>query len=90
MSGITRAAAQPTRRTPPSFVAHALDDSIVSHKHGELFCNASRAHGVACEYVTLARGGHAFVSRPQAWRVCTAAAGEWLRRSGWCESAAAG
>ena len=34
-----------TRDTPPTFIAHARDDDIVSTQHGELFCNASRAHG---------------------------------------------
>ena len=55
-----------TRDTPPTFIAHARDDDIVSTQHGELFCNASRAHGVPCEYVLLARGGHAFVARSHA------------------------
>jgi acetyl esterase/lipase len=71
-----------TRDTPPTFIAHARDDDIVSTQHGELFCNASRAHGVPCEYVLLARGGHAFVARPQPWAECKAAAATWLRSRG--------
>ena len=42
----------------------------------------SRAHGVPCEYVLLARGGHAFVARPQPWAECKAAAATWLRSWG--------
>merc|ERR1712129_318765 len=67
-----------TRRTPPTFVAHARDDDIVSWKHGELFCNASHAQGVRCDLFQMRRGGHAFVTRPQPWSECRAAAAAWL------------
>ena len=71
-----------TRRTPPTFVAHARDDDIVSWRHAELFCNASHAHGVPCDFLQLRRGGHAFVTRPQPWSECKAAAAAWLRSRG--------
>ena len=71
-----------TRRTPPAFVAHARDDDIVSWRHAELFCNASHAHGVPCDFLQLRRGGHAFVTRPQPWGECKAAAAAWLRSRG--------
>ena len=71
-----------TRRTPPAFVAHARDDDIVSWRHAELFCNASHAHGVPCDFLQLRRGGHAFVTRQQPWGECKAAAAAWLRSRG--------
>ena len=67
-----------SRTTPPSFIAHARDDEVVRWEHGALFCNASRAHGVPCEYALLGRGGHAFVARPHPWDECKAAAAAWL------------
>ena len=71
-----------THRTPPAFVAHARDDDIVSWRHAELFCNASHAHGVPCDFLQLRRGGHAFVTRQQPWGECKAAAAAWLRSRG--------
>ena len=71
-----------TRRTPPAFVAHARDDDIVSWRHAELFCNASHAFGVPCDFLQLRRGGHAFVTRPQPWGECKSAAAAWLRSRG--------
>ena len=62
-------------------VAHARDDNIVPHANAALYCNASRAVGVACEQLLLERGGHAFVVRPGPWRTCTTAAAAWLVRT---------
>ena len=71
-----------TPRTPPALVVHALDDTLVSPEHGRLYCNASHARGARCDFVPIARGGHAFVNKPEPWRQCTAAVAEWLLRTG--------
>lgn len=70
-----------TSHAPPAFVAHARDDNIVPHDNAALFCNTSRARGVACEQLLLERGGHAFVVRHGPWRTCTTAAAAWLVRT---------
>lgn len=47
-----------TTHTPPTFLAHAVDDKLVPSRHSEMFQNALLAKDVAVKYLPLARGGH--------------------------------
>ena len=49
---------QVTDKTPPCYLAHALDDHAVTHENSRLFADALKAHGVACEYLELPSGDH--------------------------------
>ena len=49
---------QVTDRTPPTFLAHALDDKPVPPENSRLFHEALRRHNVASRYLELPSGGH--------------------------------
>lgn len=47
-----------TTRTPPTFLAHALDDKPVPPENSKAFYEALLAHKVPARYVELSSGGH--------------------------------
>jgi acetyl esterase/lipase len=49
---------QVTAQTPPAFLAHAKDDSMVSPDNSLMFYQALLAHQVPAKYLELASGGH--------------------------------
>jgi len=49
---------QVTKRTPPTFLAHARDDKVVVLENSQRFHTALQAYRVATEYLELPRGGH--------------------------------
>lgn len=49
---------QVTDQTPPMFLAHAQDDTVVPPEHSRLLHEALEAHHVATEYLELPSGGH--------------------------------
>ena len=49
---------QITEKTPPAFLAHALDDAVVVPENSKMFYEALRARGVAAKYLELPSGGH--------------------------------
>ncbi len=49
---------QVTDKTPPTFLAHAKDDTLVSPDNSRLFFNALQAHKVSSRYLELPSGGH--------------------------------
>lgn len=49
---------QVTDRTPPTFLAHALDDKSVPPDNSKLFYEALRTHNIPSKYLELASGGH--------------------------------
>ena len=49
---------QVTAKTPPAFLAHALDDSAVVPAHSQMFYEALRSHKVPAHYLELPSGGH--------------------------------
>lgn len=49
---------QVTDKTPPAFLAHALDDKVVSPDNSRVFYEALRACQVPAEYLQLPSGGH--------------------------------
>jgi acetyl esterase/lipase len=50
--------AQVTDKTPPAFLAHAKDDTVVVPENSKVFYDALRADKVPAEYLELASGGH--------------------------------
>jgi acetyl esterase/lipase len=49
---------QVSDKTPPMFLAHAQDDTLVPPDNSRMMYEALRAHGVAAEYLKLPSGGH--------------------------------
>ncbi len=49
---------QVTAQTPPTFLAHAQNDTVVPPDHSQMFYQALRAHDVPAEYLQLPSGGH--------------------------------
>ena len=47
-----------TSRTPPAFLAQALDDIPVSPENSRMFHEALRSHKIASRYLELPSGGH--------------------------------
>ena len=47
-----------TKQTPPAFLAHARDDTVVVPENSRKFHAALRACGIASEYLELPSGGH--------------------------------
>ena len=49
---------QVTANTPPAFIAHAKDDTVVVSANSELYLKALVANSVAAKYVELPSGNH--------------------------------
>ena len=49
---------QVTDKTPPTFLAHPLDDKVVAPANSQSFYKALQAHQVPSKYLELASGGH--------------------------------
>lgn len=49
---------QVTERTPPTFLAHAQDDKVVTPENSKAFYEALQAHQVPAQYLELPSGGH--------------------------------
>lgn len=49
---------QVTAKTPPAFLAHALDDKVVPPEHSRVFYEALRASKIPAQYLELPSGGH--------------------------------
>jgi acetyl esterase/lipase len=49
---------QVTARTPPTFLAHAVDDQVVPPQHSRVFYEALQKYKVPAEYLELPSGGH--------------------------------
>lgn len=49
---------QVTPRTPPTFLAHALDDKPVPPAHSQAFYDALQAQKIPSQYLELPSGGH--------------------------------
>ncbi len=49
---------QVTARTPPTFLAHALDDKAVPPEHSKAFYQALQAEKIPSKYLELPSGGH--------------------------------
>lgn len=51
---------QVTADTPPAFLVHAEDDTVVPIANSEAYAGALAQHGVAVELLTYPEGGHGF------------------------------
>ena len=72
---------QVTERTPPIFLAHAVDDTAVSPENSRLLHRALRDHGVPTEYLELPNGGHGLNGyRGPSWDAWQAGSLAWLAR----------
>lgn len=49
---------QVTARTPPTFLAHAVDDKVVPPEHSKSFYEALQAQHIPSQYLELPSGGH--------------------------------
>ncbi len=49
---------QVTDKTPPMFLAHAKDDTLVSPDNSRMLYEALKAHQVPAAYLELPSGGH--------------------------------
>ena len=49
---------QVTEQTPPTFLAHAVDDKLVPIENSKLFYEAAKAHHVPTRLLELPNGGH--------------------------------
>ncbi|MCE9608489.1 MAG: alpha/beta hydrolase [Planctomycetia bacterium] len=49
---------QVTKETPPIFLTHAKNDTVVVPENSRLLHEALKEHGIATEYLELAEGGH--------------------------------
>jgi acetyl esterase/lipase len=49
---------QVTDKTPPMFLAHAKDDTLVAPDNSRMLYEALKAHQLAAEYLELPSGGH--------------------------------
>ena len=78
---------QVTAKTPPTFLAHAKDDTVVSPRNSELFAAALKAHGVEAEYLELPDGGHGLNGyKGPSWDAWQAASLKWLGERGMLEA----
>jgi len=72
-----------TDRTPPAFLAHALDDNVVPPSNSAAFRDALKAHGVPVEYLQLPSGGHGLNGyKGPMWDAWQNASLEWLAKRG--------
>ncbi len=73
---------QVTPYTPPFFLIHGTNDSVVPVENGLRFYEALKAQGVGAGLHIYARGQHGFPAAPAkaTWfDYCT----QWLRENGW-------
>lgn len=82
---------QVTGRTPPTFLAHAKDDTVVVPKNSALFAEAMSRHGVPCEHLELESGGHGLNGYQGAsWDAWQAASLKWLDSHGFLAGKSSG
>ncbi|MBC8357306.1 MAG: alpha/beta hydrolase [Planctomycetes bacterium] len=72
---------QVTANTPPTFLAHAVDDKPVPPENSRQFVAAMKAHRVSVELLELPSGGHGLNGcQGPLWEQWKAAALKWLAR----------
>lgn len=74
---------QVTEASPPAFLAHAVDDTVVPIAQSELFYDAYKAKGVPALLLRLPNGGHGLNGyKGPSWDAWQSAAITWLRERG--------
>lgn len=70
---------QVTAQTPPTFLAHALDDKVVTPDNSRVFYEALRSRGVPAEFLELPSGGHGLNGyKGPMWDAWQSRSLEWL------------
>ncbi len=70
---------QVTDRTPPTFLAHPLDDTVVVPDNSRLFYEALQTHKVPAKYLELPNGGHGLNGyKGPSWDAWQKQSLEWL------------
>lgn len=70
---------QVTAQTPPTFLAHALDDKVVAPDNSRVFYEALRSRGVPAEFLELPSGGHGLNGyKGPMWDAWQSRSLEWL------------
>ncbi|WP_367870841.1 alpha/beta hydrolase fold domain-containing protein [Luteolibacter sp. Populi] len=81
---------QVTKRTPPTFLAHAKDDTVVSIRNSLLFADALKSHHVHAELLELPDGGHGLNGyKGPSWDAWQAASLKWLEAENMLKAKAA-
>ncbi len=74
---------QVTAQTPPTFLAHALDDKLVSPENSRVFADALKMKGVHTEYLELPNGGHGLSGyKGPSWDAWQTQSLKWLESQG--------
>lgn len=81
---------QVDKNSPPAFIVHALDDTVVPYQNSLLYMEALHAHDIGVEVHFHERGGHGFGlghkgTSTETWPIACEA---WLRQQGWLEASA--
>lgn len=72
---------QVTARTPPAYLAHAIDDKAVPSQHSRVFHQALQNHRVTAELLELPRGGHGLDGyKGPMWDAWQSGSLNWLAR----------
>jgi acetyl esterase/lipase len=70
-----------TKRTPPTYLAHAIDDHVVLASNSEKFHKALVKKNVASKYLPLPRGGHGLNGyKGPMWDAWQAQSMDWLNQ----------
>ena len=71
---------QITEHTPPAFLAHAVDDTVVLPDNSRDFYHAMQNHKIPCEYLELPNGGHGLNGyQGPSWDAWQTKSLEWLK-----------
>ncbi len=74
---------QVTAQTPPTFLAHAKDDKLVSPENSRLFAAALKSKNVPVEYLELDNGGHGLNGyKGPSWDAWQSNSLQWLTAQG--------
>ena len=70
---------QVTAQTPPTFLAHALDDRVVSSDNSRMFHEALKTQGIKTQYLELPSGDHGLNGyKGPMWDAWQSGALKWL------------
>lgn len=73
---------QVSETTPPAYLTHANDDTVVPIENTLLFYQALRNNGVSAEVHIYSKGEHGFLQEP-AYEEWMGSCLQWMSRNGW-------
>ena len=72
---------QVSNQTPPVFLAHAQDDTVVPPENSQMFADRMKELGRPCVYLKLESGGHGLNGyQGESWDLWQKEAIEWIRQ----------